>query len=51
MTPTEQHQIEIQKNLRVWNKKPLLRKLYGEFYQRIVGLFGGSVGAPINASR
>ena len=36
MTPLEQHQIEIEKNLASWNKKPLLQEMYGLFYQRIL---------------
>jgi SAM-dependent methyltransferase len=38
MTPLEQHQAEIQRNLRAWQAKPLLRKIYADFYQRILGL-------------
>jgi SAM-dependent methyltransferase len=38
MTPTEQHQVEIQKNLRHWEGKPLLREIYAGFYRRIVTL-------------
>jgi SAM-dependent methyltransferase len=38
MTPTEQHQVEIQKNLRHWEGKPLLREIYAGFYRRIVAL-------------
>ncbi|HZV36457.1 MAG TPA: class I SAM-dependent methyltransferase, partial [Verrucomicrobiae bacterium] len=36
MTPLEQHQSEIQKNLRAWKSKPLLQKIYAGFYQRII---------------
>ena len=36
MTPLEQHQLEIQKNLRAWKSKPLLHKIYAGFYQRIL---------------
>ena len=38
MTPLEQHQAEIQRNLRAWQAKPLLRKIYADFYKRILGL-------------
>ncbi|MEW6302896.1 MAG: class I SAM-dependent methyltransferase [Verrucomicrobiota bacterium] len=38
MTPLEQHQIEIQGNLRSWERKPLLQKIYAGFYQRIIAL-------------
>jgi SAM-dependent methyltransferase len=33
-----QHQNEIQRNLRVWETKPLLREIYAAFYQRIQAL-------------
>jgi SAM-dependent methyltransferase len=36
MTPLEQHQIEIEKNLAAWKKKPLLQKIYAGFYERIL---------------
>jgi len=32
----EQHNIEIQKNLEAWNKKPLLREIYKGFYDLIL---------------
>jgi hypothetical protein len=38
MTPLEQHQLEIQQNLRSWEGKPLLQKIYAGFYRRIVAL-------------
>jgi SAM-dependent methyltransferase len=38
MTPSEQHQVEIQQNLRRWNAKPLLREIYAGFYRRITAL-------------
>ena len=34
-TPLQEHNIEIQKNLQLWKKKPLLRKVYADFYQTI----------------
>ena len=36
MTPVTQHQIEIEKNLEAWKKKPLLQKIYAGFYERIL---------------
>lgn len=36
MTPLAQHQVEIEKNLRAWESKPLLQKIYAGFYQRIL---------------
>jgi SAM-dependent methyltransferase len=38
MTPAEQHQVEIQKNLRSWEAKPLLQQVYASFYRRILAL-------------
>jgi SAM-dependent methyltransferase len=38
MTPAEQHQVEIQKNRRYWEEKPLLQEIYRGFYRRIIGL-------------
>ena len=38
MTPAEQHQVEIQKNLRSWEAKPLLQQIYASFYRRIIEL-------------
>jgi SAM-dependent methyltransferase len=37
--PLSQHQTEIQRNLDVWQRKPLLRLIYAQFYERIVALF------------
>jgi len=37
-TPLARHQAEIERNLRAWNAKPLLREIYAGFYQRIVAL-------------
>lgn len=36
--PLAQHQIEIQRNLAAWRRKPLLQKIYAKFYERIVAL-------------
>jgi len=36
MTPLEQHQIEIEQNLRSWQSKPLLQKIYAGFYRKIL---------------
>jgi len=38
MRPLAQHQVEIQQNLRSWDAKPLLQKIYAGFYDRIVAL-------------
>jgi SAM-dependent methyltransferase len=34
----EQHQVEIQRNLAAWERKPLLRAIYARFYERIAAL-------------
>lgn len=36
MTPLEQHQIEIERNLALWRGKPLLQKIYAGFYAEIL---------------
>jgi SAM-dependent methyltransferase len=46
-TPLEQHNLEIRENLRSWEAKPLLRRIYGDFYQRIVGLMDRSLEGRI----
>jgi len=38
MPPLAQHQAEIQQNLRRWEAKPLLQRIYAGFYDRIVAL-------------
>jgi SAM-dependent methyltransferase len=46
-TPLEQHQVEIQRNLQTWHRKPLLRQVYSELYAHIVGQIDGSVIGPV----
>ena len=36
MIPLEQHKAEIERNLRAWQSKPLLREIYAGFYRRIM---------------
>ena len=36
--PLAQHQAEIQGNLRAWETKPLLQKIYAGFYRQILAL-------------
>jgi SAM-dependent methyltransferase len=36
--PLAQHQREIQRNLKTWNRKPLLQEIYRGFYERILRL-------------
>src|SRR5580765_5696049 len=46
-TPLTQHQTEIQRNLQAWQNKPLLRRLYAGFYERIVALLDANVPGRI----
>lgn len=46
-TPLGQHQVEIQRNLEAWQRKPLLRRLYDGFYERILALVDPAVPGPI----
>ena len=41
--PLGQHQAEIGRNLKAWEGKPLLRKIYAGFYRRILGLIDPSI--------
>ena len=43
----DQHNIEIQKNLKSWENKPLLRDIYKEFYKKIHTYIDYSVGGKI----
>jgi SAM-dependent methyltransferase len=45
--PLEQHQAEIQQNLRRWNAKPLLQKIYAGFYDCILALMDRQVSGRI----
>jgi SAM-dependent methyltransferase len=36
VTALEQHNVEIHANAAAWSRKPLLQKIYGAFYERIV---------------
>ena len=38
MNPLDQHQVEIQKNLAAWQRKPLLQDIYNGFYESILSL-------------
>src|SRR6185436_12765860 len=46
-TPLTQHQLEIRRNLDAWQNKPLLRRLYAGFYERIVALLDTQVPGRI----
>jgi len=46
-TPLSQHQIEIQRNLNAWHNKPLLRRIYAAFYEKILKLLDPSLPGRI----
>jgi SAM-dependent methyltransferase len=45
--PLAQHQVELERNLRAWNAKPLLRDIYAGFYRRIVALMDPAIPGRI----
>jgi SAM-dependent methyltransferase len=47
MTPLEQHQIEIERNLALWRRKPLLRKIYAGFYEKILAHIDTSIPGAV----
>lgn len=42
-----QHNVEIHENLQYWNDKPLLREIYGDFYNLIAGQVDAEVAGHI----
>ena len=46
-TPLVQHQTEIQRNLEAWQNKPLLRRIYSKFYERIVALLDPEIPGQV----
>lgn len=47
MIPIGQHNVEIEQNLRSWNRKPLLRLAYRDFHTRIAAHIDPSVAGKI----
>jgi SAM-dependent methyltransferase len=45
--PLAQHQAEIERNLRAWNAKPLLKEIYAGFYRRILTLINPAIPGRI----
>jgi len=43
----DQHQVEIQRNLAAWNRKPILKSIYSGFYQLIIPLIDPSISGHI----
>jgi SAM-dependent methyltransferase len=47
IAPLQQHQVEIERNLRAWQQKPLLQKIYAHFYERIIALIDTQIPGRI----
>ncbi len=45
--PIGQHDIEIQHNRRAWDRKPLLREIYYDFYRKIAARINPAIPGPI----
>ena len=45
--PLAQHQVEIERNLRSWEAKPLLKEVYAGFYRRILALIDSDIPGHI----
>jgi SAM-dependent methyltransferase len=43
----QKHQVEIQRNLDCWQRKPLLQAIYARFYERITALIDVSINGQI----
>ena len=41
--PLTQHQAEIERNVRAWEAKPLLKTIYAGFYRRILTLIDPAI--------
>jgi SAM-dependent methyltransferase len=46
-TPLLQHQVEIERNKAAWQRKPLLREIYRQFYARIISKIDGTLPGAI----
>jgi SAM-dependent methyltransferase len=45
--PLEQHNVEIQRNRKAWQNKPILRKIYLDFYRKIAGQIDPQIPGPV----
>src|SRR6185312_8847314 len=45
--PIEQHDVEIQRNRRAWDRKPVLRNIYHEFYRQIAARLDPNIPGPV----
>lgn len=45
--PLEQHNVEIQRNKQAWERKPMLREIYHDFYRRIAARIDPAVPGPV----
>lgn len=46
-TSAEQHNIEIQSNIKAWDRKPILREIYQDFYRQIAARIDPQVPGPV----
>jgi SAM-dependent methyltransferase len=46
-TPIGQHAVEIERNAEAWRRKPLLRRVYDGFYDRLLALVDPAVAGPL----
>lgn len=45
--PLEQHNIEIQRNIEAWSRKPMLREIYHHFYRTIAARIDSAISGPV----
>ncbi len=45
--PLDQHNIEIHRNQAAWHRKPMLRKVYHDFYRKIAARINPAVPGPV----
>lgn len=45
--PLEQHNVEIYRNQAAWQRKPMLREVYHDFYRKIAARIDGRVSGPV----
>ena len=45
--PVEQHNVEIQRNRRAWDRKPVLREIYHDFYRLIAAQIDPALPGPV----
>src|SRR5688572_10398282 len=45
--PVEQHNIEIQRNMKAWDRKPMLRRVYRDFYRQVAAQINPKIPGPV----